>query len=155
MPPSSSYIPWALRRPTAASVVVSDTLCASSIPRLPPTLPLSVLIPQDRFTLLTLPSLLSILLSRKHTATFAAGDVHLDALSLLLPLSTPPLLSSRTLAHLPLTTTFSLLTTPQACHRNAAASIVVPKSLPPLLLSLIPQTRRIFLVLRRRLYHRR
>ena len=109
--------------------------------------PLSSLIPQTCLTLPTPLSLLSTHWARKHTAASAVGEIHSDALSLLITLPMPPLLLLIPRAHLPLPTPPSLLPIIQACHYNAAASVVVPGYL-------IPRTRCWFLVLCRRLRRR-
>ena len=64
------------------------------------------------------------------------------------PLSSPQ-------ARLPLLTPLLLLSITQACHCDAAASVVIPESLPPPLSSLIPRTCCLFPVLCRRLRCRR
>ena len=76
-----------LRRPQilSASVVVSNPLDVLSIPLPLMTHLLSLLSPQARLTLLTPPLLSSIPWACKRTAASAVGDVHLDALSLLIP----------------------------------------------------------------------
>ena len=71
-------------------------------------------------------------------------DVQSDAFYLLLPQLTPPLSSLRSRAHLPLPTPPSCSPFPKDRHRDAAATVVVPKS--P-----IPRTHCIFLVLDQRL----
>ena len=86
--------------------------------------------------------------SRKHTGASTVGDIHSDALYLLLPQFTPQLSSSIPWAHLPLPTPPSWLPIPKAWHHDASASVVVPKY--P-----IPWTHCLFLVLCQRLRRRR
>ena len=148
-PLSSSYITWANRQTLTASVVVSDTLDTSFNPCPLATPPSSSPSLQARINLLTPPLLLSIPWYRKHTAASSIRDVHLDALSLLLPPLTPQLLSSIPRTHLPLPTPPSLSPIIQARNRNSAASVVVPEYSPPPSSSPIPRTRRLFFVLRR------
>ena len=151
-PPLSSYITRTRRQSPAASVVVSNPSDASPIPHsLPTPTPLS-LGTRDRLPPPMPPSSSSIPWACKNNATSAVRDVHSGASSLLLPPLTPLLLSSIPWSHLPLPTPPSLLPIYQACNRNAAASVVVPESLPPPLLSLIPCC--LFLVLRRLLCRR-
>ena len=142
-PPLSLYITQARCLAPAAFVVVSDPLDASCIPCPLPKSPSSSLIPRAHLTLPTSPSLLSIPWARKHTVASAVGDVHYDALLLLLPQPMSPLLSSISWAHPPLPTSPSWSPIPQARHGNTAVSVVVPKSSPPLSLSLIPRRRRL------------
>ena len=68
----------------------------------------------------------------------------MEVLSLLLTYPTPLLQLLRPQAHLTLTTPPSFSPITHACNRDAAASVVVPKST-------IPQTHRLLLDLRRRL----
>ena len=96
----SSYIPQDHRLAPAASVIVSDTSYASSIPRPLPTPPSLSLSPQDRLTLPTPLLSSSIPWYRKHTGASAIEDVQSEALSLLLPQPTPPFSSSRHRYHL-------------------------------------------------------
>ena len=65
----------------------------------------------------------------KHTAASAVGDVHSDALYLLLPPMTPPLSSSIPQAHLPLPTLTLLSPSPHGRYRNAVAFVIIPESL--------------------------
>ena len=134
----SSYIPRSRCRAPAASVVFSDPSDALSIPCPPPTPPLSLLSPRARLPPLTLPLLSSIPWAHKHTAASAFRDVFSGASSLLIPPPTPllSLLSPRD--HPSLSTPPPLFPIPQACHCDAASSVIVPKSLPPLSLSPIP-----------------
>ena len=125
--PPLLYIHWVLRLTPTASVVVSDLSDASSIPHPLMTPPSSSLSPLARLTLPTPPSLLSIPYSRKNTCASIIRDLHSDALYLLLPQLTPLLSSSRSRAHLPLTTHLSWLPFTKARHRNAGATVVVPK----------------------------
>ena len=141
---SSLYITWARCLATAASVVVSDPLDAPYIPRPLLTPPLSPLSTRARLTLPTPPSSSSTPWSRKCTGASTSGDVHSDALYLLLPKFNPPFLLSKHWSHLPLPTPPLWLTITQARHRDAAASVVVPEYL-------IPWTHFIFLVLYQRL----
>ena len=154
-PLSSSQIPRVCCRALANSVVFYNPSDASSIPRPLPTPTSLSLIPWARLTLPMPWSLLSIPQARKHTAASVVGDVHLDALSFMLPLKTPLLSSLRRRAHLPLPKPPLLSPIPQAHHRDAAASIVVPESTPPPSLYPIPRMRCLFLFLHRRLHCRR
>ena len=97
-PPSSLYIHWACHIYPAASVVVSDPMEASHITRPLPMPPSSLLIPRSRLTLPMLPSPSSIPLACKHTGASSVGDVHSDALYLLIHQLTHMLLSSRSQA---------------------------------------------------------
>ena len=98
IPLSLSYISWASRLVSAASAVVSNPLDASHITRPLPTTLSSLLIPRAHLTLPTPPLSLSIPWACTHTATSAVRYVHSDALYLILPQLTPPLLSPRTWA---------------------------------------------------------
>ena len=146
-----SYIPWDCRQSPATSVVVSDTFDTLSIPRPPPMPPLSSLSPRARLPPPTLPFSLSITWDFKHTVTSAVGDILSGTLFLLLPPPTPPLLLSSPRAHLYLPMPPWWLQILQARHCDATTSVIVPKSLPPMLLFLIPRTRRLFIVLCKRL----
>ena len=100
---------------------------------------------------LTLPAPLfssSIPWARKRTGASAVGDVQLEAFYLLFYQLTPPLLSSKPRAHIPLPTPPSWSQIYQVRHLDAAASVIVPES--P-----TPRTHCLFLVLRQRLRRRR
>ena len=103
---------------------------------------LSSLNPQACLTLPMPP--LSIPWARKRTDTSAVGDIHSDALYLLLPQLKPTLSASKPRSHLPLPTPLPWSPITQARHRDAASSVVAPKY--P-----IPRTNFLLLVLRRRL----
>ena len=118
-----------------------------------PTLWLLLLCSRARPTLPTLPLLLSILWTCKHIGASSVGDVNLDKLYILLPQTLPPLSSSIPQAYLHQPTPLLWSEITQACHRDATASVVVPESSPPPSLSVIPRTRRLLLVLCRRLRH--
>ena len=94
------------------------------------------------------PSSLSIPWACKFTCASAVGEFHSDALYLMLPQLTHLLLLSKSQAHIPLPTPLSLSPITQARHRDAAASVVVPKYH-------IPRTNCLFLFLRQRLRCRR
>ena len=136
-------IPRSLRR----CLWPSNPSQASSITRPLMMTPSSLLSPQARLTPPTPPLLSSIHLACKHTGSYAIGDVHSDALSLLLPQPTLPLSSSIPQDHLHFPTPPSWLPIPQARNCAATASLVVPNYSPPMLLSPIPWTRRLVLVL--------
>ena len=108
--------------------------------------PLLLLSTQARNILPTTPSL-SITWSRKHVGASAVVDDHLDAVYFMISQLTPPLFSSRNLAHLSLLKLLPRSPIPQAFHTDAAASAVVSK---------YPISRKhfLFLVLHRRLYRR-
>ena len=126
----------------------------SYIPCPPLTPPLSSLSPRARLSPLTPTVLSSIPWDCKHTAASAGIDVHLGMLSLLLTPPKPPssLLSPQ--AQFPLPTPPSLSSILHASHRNTTSFFIVPESLPPPLLSLIPWTRCLFIFLHRRLRNR-
>ena len=144
-----SWITWTCCRSPAAFVVVSDPLDALSITCPSLKHPSLLLIPLGRLLPPTPPLALSIPWARKRAAASAVGDVLSGVSSLLLPPPTTLLSLLRPWAHIPLLTPPSLSSIPQARHRNATASVVVTKSSPPLSLYPIPQTRLLFVVLRR------
>ena len=76
--------------------------------------------------------------ARKHTGASAVGDVHSDVLYLLLTQLTPLFSLSIPRAHLPTPPDWSPI--PKARHRDAAATVVIPKYL-------IPRTHCLFLFL--------
>ena len=150
-PPLSLYIPRARRLSPTAYIVVSNPSDALSFPRPLPMPQLYLLGPWANLLLSTPPSLLSTPWDRKHISASAVRDIYSGVSSLLLPPPTPPLSSSSPRGHLPLTTSTLFSPIPQAHKRDAVASVVVSKSSPLLLLSPIPRTHCLFLVLRRRL----
>ena len=87
----------------------------------------------------------SIPWAHKHTGASSVGDVHSDALYLLLPQLTHPLSLLRPQDYLPLPTPLPWSPIPKALHHSAAASIVVTESL-------ISPTHCLFLVLRQYLH---
>ena len=99
---------------------------------------------RDYLNLPTPPVLPSIHWACKHTVASAIGDIHSDAMSLLIPHPTPPLLSSISRDHLPLPTHLIWLSITQSHHRDTVASVIFPESS-------IPRTHCLFLVLLRRL----
>ena len=139
------YIPPARCKSLIASVFVSNPSDASSVHRPPPTHLSLLMSNQDRIPLPTPPPLLSIDCERKRIATSSVRDVHWGTSSLLLPLLTHPLSLLSPRNHLPLSTPPLFLLIFQACCRDATAYVIVPESLPPLLLSWIPQMCSLFL----------
>ena len=89
----------------------------------------------------------SISSTRKHTNTSSVGDVHSDTVSLMFLRPKLPLSSSRTWDYFPLPTPPLWSPIPQDCHRDTAASVIVPESSMPQSFSPIIRTRRLFLVL--------
>ena len=131
-PPPLPYLPKACLLAPAASVVFSDPFYASSINRPLPTPMLSSLNLRARLTLTKPPSLLSIPWAHKNIGASAVRDIHLYALSLLLPHPMPMLSSLRTWDHLTLPTPPLWSPIHQARYRDAVTSVVVLKSSLPL-----------------------